>query len=28
VIAIHRTEAHKVPLVFYDGGYVSLKEMI
>jgi len=26
VIAIHRTEAHKVPLVFYGGGYVSLKE--
>jgi 3-hydroxy-9,10-secoandrosta-1,3,5(10)-triene-9,17-dione monooxygenase reductase component len=28
VIAIHRTEAHKVPLVFYGGGYVSLKETI
>jgi len=26
VIAIHGTEAHKVPLVFYGGGYVSLKE--
>jgi flavin reductase (DIM6/NTAB) family NADH-FMN oxidoreductase RutF len=28
VIAIHRTEAPKVPLVFYGGRYVSLKEMI
>jgi flavin reductase (DIM6/NTAB) family NADH-FMN oxidoreductase RutF len=28
VIDIHRTEAHKVPLVFYGGGYVSLKEII
>ena len=28
VIAIHRTEAHTVPLVFYGGGYVSLKEVI
>ena len=28
VIAIHRSDVHRVPLVFYGGRYVSLKEII
>jgi len=28
VIAIHRTETHTMPLVFYGGGYVSLERII
>jgi len=28
VTAIHRADAHRVPLVFYGGRYVSLKEII